>query len=99
MIFLPIAPLTRLISHTRHSLLFHLHKPTHVAHKTHRLLLFRLSSPGAIPDYYSMEQKCPHLGADLGSAGMSYTKALGGWVKREGFREEERGKCQKQLAS
>lgn len=68
--FLPIAPLSRLLSHTRHSLLFHLHPVSHPSHKSHRLLLFRLASPSPLskPEFYSMEAQCPHLGADLDAA-------------------------------
>jgi hypothetical protein len=54
MIFLPVAPLSKLLSHTRHSLLFHRYNPTHVLHESHRLLLFRLSSSLDKPEFCSI---------------------------------------------
>lgn len=72
MLFIPVGPLPQLLRYTRYSLFFQRFQPQHPAHKTHKLLLFRLASAhGAAPEFYSMESKCPHLGADLGKAGAS----------------------------
>jgi hypothetical protein len=64
--FIPVAPLRSLLSHTRHTLHFHI--PLASPPQTYRLLLFRLASSNAAPEFYSMEATCPHLGAELKEA-------------------------------
>ena len=83
--FLPIAPLSRLLSHTRHSLVFHLHPVTHPAHQSHRLLLFRLASatPLSKPELYAMEATCPHLGAELAEADVEDSVIICPWHQYE----------------
>lgn len=68
MIFIPVAPLPQLLRYTRYSLFFQRHRLPQPP-QTHKLLLFRLSSAADEKhEFYSMESKCPHLGADLGHA-------------------------------
>ncbi|KAL7417253.1 hypothetical protein BDY24DRAFT_412002 [Mrakia frigida] len=86
--FLPVAPLSRLLSHTRHSLLFHRYPPSNPLHESYKLLLFRLASPTPLlpsskPEYYAMEATCPHLGADLGAAEIEDMVVICPWHQYE----------------
>ncbi|CDZ96587.1 duf455-domain-containing protein [Phaffia rhodozyma] len=78
--FIPVGRLSTFLTHTRYTLLFQRYRPAHPSYKSHKLLLFRLSSlRDAVPEFYSMEATCPHLGADLGEADVEDTVITCPW--------------------